>query len=84
MNSSGPIAASRAGSPPHRAVTTCSAASQVTDLNGCAHTSVTTGQATDKKSLIRCTDAVAAVISCARRRPRCRRCAHASSSSSGI
>jgi transposase len=34
------------------------------------HASVTTGQATGKKSRIRCTDAVAAVISCARRRPR--------------
>ena len=66
VNSSGPRAASRAGSPPHRAVTTCSAASQVIDSNGPAHASVTTGQATDKKSRIRCTDAVAAVISWAR------------------
>jgi len=33
---------------------------------------------------LQCTDAVAAVISWARRRPRCRRCAHVSSSSPGM
>ena len=54
-----------------------------TQGSGCAHASVTAGQATDKKSWIRCADAVADVISCARRRPRRRRCAHASSSRSG-
>ena len=83
VNASGPISASLPGCPPHRDVTTCTAASHVVDSSGYAHVSVTVGQATDKKSRIRCADAVAAVISCARRRPRCRRCAHASSSSSG-
>ena len=78
------MTASLPGSPPHRDVTTCSAVSQVTDFSGWAQVSVTVGQATDKKSRIRCIDAVSAVISCARRRPRCRRCAHVSSSSSGI
>jgi len=62
----------------------CNPASHVVDSSGYAHASITTGQATDKKSRIRCADAVAAVISCARRRPSCRRCAHVSSSSSGI
>ena len=83
MNASAPIGASAAGFPPHRDVTTSSAASQVRDCSGPAHVSVTTGQATDRKSRTRCTDAVAAVISCARRRPRCRSSAHALSSSSG-
>ena len=63
MNASAPMAVSLAGSPPHRLVTTCSAASQVRDGSGLAQVSVTTGHATDKKSPIRCADAVAAVIS---------------------
>ena len=84
VNSASPAAASFPGCPPHRDATTCTAASQVSESNGPAHASGATGQATDKKSRTRCTDAVAAVISCARRRPRCRRCAHVSSSSSGI
>jgi hypothetical protein len=83
VNASSPAAASSSGCPPRRDATTCTAASQVTDSNGPAHASGTTGQATDKKSRTRCTDAVAAVISCARRRPRCRNSAHASSISSG-
>ena len=58
MNASSPIAASPPGSPPHRDVTTCSAASQVTDFSGWAQVSVTVGHATDKKSWIRCIDAV--------------------------
>jgi hypothetical protein len=57
------MAASPPGCPAHRLVTTCNAASHVTDSSGRAHVSVTVGQATDKKSRIRCTDAVAAVIS---------------------
>ena len=84
VNASSPIAASRAGCPPHWLVTSCMVASQVFDSNGWAQVSVTAGHATDKKSPIRCTAAVASVISCARRRPRCRRCAQVSSSSSGI
>jgi Mg2+ and Co2+ transporter CorA len=78
------LIASFSGDPPHRDVTTRSAASQVTDSNGCAHASGATGQATDRKSRTRRTGAVAAVISRARRRPRCRSCAHASASSSGM
>ena len=84
VNASGPISASLPGCPPHRVVTTCSAASHVVDSSGCAHVSTTVGQATERKSRIRCADAVPAVISCARRRPSCRSCAHVSSSSSGI
>src|SRR5690348_13124863 len=82
VNSCSPIAASLPGSAPHLAVTTCSAASQVTDSSGRAQVSGTAGHATDRKSRIRCADADAAVISWARRRPRCRRCAQVSSSSS--
>jgi hypothetical protein len=63
VNAASPIAASFSGCPPHRDITTCTAASQVTESNGCAHASAATGQATDKKSRSRCTDAVAAVIS---------------------
>ena len=70
MNASVPMTASLPGSAPHWAVTTCSAASQVTDFSGSAQVSVTVGHATDRKSRIRCPDAVAAVISCVRRRPR--------------
>ena len=55
--------------PPHRSVTSCMAASQVLDSSGWAHVSITAGHATDKKSWIRCANAVAAVISCARRGP---------------
>ena len=58
VNASSPMPASLPGCPPHRLVTTCSAASQVTDSSGRAHASVTVGQATDRKSRIRCTDAV--------------------------
>ena len=57
------MAASCSGSPAAPDVTTCTAASQVTESNGCAHASAATGQATDRKSRTRCTDAVAAVIS---------------------
>jgi len=49
----------------------CMAASQVRDSSGRAHVSITVGHATDKKSPIRCIDAVPAVISCARPRPGC-------------
>ena len=63
VNASSPMTASLAGSPPHRPVTTCSAASHVLDSSGLAQVSVTTGHATDKKSRIRCADADAAVIS---------------------
>jgi len=55
MNSCSPMAASLPGSAPHRDVTTCKAASQVRDCSGWAHVSVTTGQATDRKSRIRFT-----------------------------
>ena len=48
MNSCSPIAASLPGSAPHRAVTTCSAASQVTDSSGRAQVSVTVGHATEQ------------------------------------
>jgi hypothetical protein len=72
------MAASVPGSAPHRAVTTGSAASQVTDSSGRAQVCGTAGHAAGNKSPIRRADAAAAVISCARRRPRCRSCAHVS------
>jgi hypothetical protein len=55
------------GSSPHRPVTTCSAASHITDSNGSAHVSVTTGTPPTGNPGPPCTDAVAAVISCLRR-----------------
>ncbi len=58
VNSPSPAAASFSGRPPHRPAVTCTAASQVTDLNGSAHAPGTTGQATDKKSRTRAADAV--------------------------
>ena len=64
VNASSPIPASLPGCPPHRLVTTCRAASQVLDSSGWAHISITAGHATDKKSWIRCDDAVTAVTSC--------------------
>ena len=63
VNASCPMAASFSGRPPHRDVTSCKAASQVLDPSGWAHVSITVGHATDRKSRIRCADAVAAVIS---------------------
>ncbi|MGH3159832.1 MAG: hypothetical protein ACRDNF_25105, partial [Streptosporangiaceae bacterium] len=57
VNSASPVAASFPGCPPHRDVTTCIAASQVTDSDGSAHASGSTGQATDRKSRTRSTDA---------------------------
>ena len=71
------------GPPPHRPVTTSRQASQVTDLNGTAAAVSAAGHATDRKSRIRSTDAVAALTSCSRRRPSCRRNAHASPCASG-
>jgi hypothetical protein len=44
-------------------------ATQVRDCTGSAQVSVTAGQATDRKSMIRCPDAVCAVISCRRATP---------------